>query len=427
MSRVLLVASTTGYQVRSFDEAADRLGVELVLATDRCHVLDDPWADRAIPIRFYEHAEAVRKIADAAADRPVHGIVAVGDRPALVAAAVAERLSLVSSPPEAVRRAGHKLLTRHRFRERGLPCPWFTPVGPDETPAQLHERITFPCVVKPTALAASRGVMRADSLDQLETAVARVRNVLAMRDVRSEHDPTTAGILVEQYLPGREVAVEAVVTTGRLQTLAIFDKPDPLEGPFFEETIYVTPPELETSTRVSVEQAVSRAVTALGLSHGPVHAECRLGDTGVFVLEVAARPIGGLCSRALRFTGPVGVTVSLETVLLCHALGVSTGEYRREPQASGVMMIPIPCDGRYRGVTGLDRAHAVRHVEAVVVTAKPDQRIRPLPEGGSYLGFIFARAATPQQVVAALRNAHAQLVFDIVPAIPVETASAFRD
>ena len=425
MPRVLLVAVTTGYQVRSFDEAAKRLGVELVLATDRCHVLDDPWRDRAIPIRFHadDEAESVRAIAQAVTGRPLDGVLGVGDRPAVIAAAVAQALSLPSSPAPAVRAAGNKLLTRTRLRDAGLPSPWFASFGRDEPRLSLHSRVTFPCVVKPLALAASQGVIRADTPDQFDAAVARVRRVLDDTDVRAVRDPVNLGILAEEYLPGREVAVEGVLTDGRLRTLAMFDKPDPLEGPFFEETIYVTPSRLSAQSRVEVKRAVARAAVALGLTDGPVHGECRINDVGVFVLEVAARPIGGLCSKALRFLGPGGAAASLEEVLLRHATRESIAGYRREGPAAGVMMIPIPRDGRYKRVGGLEEARAVACVEEITITAKPGQRIRPLPEGGSYLGFIFARAPRSHQVVEALGNAHKRLTFDIETAIPVEATT----
>ena len=425
MPRVLLVAATTGYQVRSFDEAAKRLGVELVLGTDRCHVLDDPWRDRAIPVRFQLEAEteSVHAVVDAVAERPLDGVLGVGDRPAVIAALVAEALSLPSSPSQAVRAAGNKLSTRMQLRDAGLPSPWFTPFGRNEPRPGLLSRVTFPCVVKPLALAASQGVMRANTPEQLDTAVAGVRRVLEASELPALGDPAHVEMLVEEYLPGREVAVEGVLTDGQLLTLAIFDKPDPLEGPFFEETIYVTPPTLSPARQVEVEQSVARAAAALGLTVGPVHAECRINDVGVFVLEVAARPIGGLCSKALRCRSPEGATASLEEVLLRHATRESVAGYQREESAAGVMMIPIPRDGVFKRVEGLDEARAVAHVEEIAITAKLDQRIRPLPEGASYLGFIFARAPRSDQAIGALRDAHDRLTIDIEPAIPVRDVS----
>ena len=419
MPRVLLVAETTGYQIRSFARAAERLGAEIVLASDRCHVLDDPWRDNAIPITFRDETGAVESIRQGLAGRPVGGVVAVGDRPALVGALAAEALWLSGHPPDAVRVAGSKLLMRRRLHEAGLACPWFTPVGLEETAQSVAERVSFPCVVKPLSMSASRGVMRADTPEELDVAMTRTRQLLRLLDVQAMRDPASLAVLVEQYLPGREVALEGLLTKGTLQTLAVFDKPDPLVGPFFEETIYVT---AATGTGAEVrryDEVVARAAAAVGLSDGPVHAECRIGEDEVFVLEVAPRPIGGLCSRTLRFVAANGELVSLEEVLLHHALMEPVGEYRRETLAAGVMMIPIPEDGRYKGVDGLVSARAVDHVEEIVITAKRDQRIRPLPEGGSYLGFIFARAEQPDEVVSSLREAHSRLRFEIAAPIPI--------
>ena len=336
MPRVLLIAATTGYQIRSFGEAAERLDVELVLATDRCHVLDDPWRDNAIAIRFQDEVAAVEEIRAALIESPVSGVLAVGDRPALIAALAAEALELRGSPPNAVRIAGNKLLTRIRLREAELPVPWFTEVRLDEHGSDVADRISFPCVVKPLTMSASRGVMRVDTLEQFEMVMDRISRVLERSDVEGR-DPSHLTILVEQYLPGGEVAVEGVLTDGVFQTFAVFDKPDPLEGPFFEETIYVTPSGATNRADLEIRQAVSRSAAAFGLTDGPVHAECRIGTNGVFVLEVAPRPIGGLCAKALQFLAPTGETVSLEEVLLRQALAEPVAEYRREDLASGVI------------------------------------------------------------------------------------------
>ena len=416
---VLLVAATTGYQVRSFTDAVARLGVDLLFATDRCHVLDNPWQDRAIPIRFHDEDAAVRAITAATADDPVDGVLAVGDRPAVIAAGVAHALRLRWHSPDAARIAANKLLTRVRLREADLPSPWFTSLPIDASTESVSDAITFPCVVKPLSMAASRGVIRANTTDELIAAVHRVRGVLRLPGVQAMRDPTTLTLLVEEYVAGWEVAVEGVMSDRALQILAIFDKPDPLEGPFFEETIYVTPSRLPDSDRRRIAQAVTRATSALGLSDGPIHAECRVNERGVFVLEVAARPIGGLCAKALRFDGAGDTVVTLEELLLRHAVGETVTAYRRETQAAGVMMIPIPTDGLYKRVAGRDDARAVKHIEEIVITAKLDQRIRPLPEGGSYLGFIFARAPRHEEVVGALRASHERLRFEIEPSIPM--------
>lgn len=419
MARVLLLATTTGYQTRAFDAAADRLGVELVYATDRCGVLTDPWRDDAVAIRFDDVAGAVATIVERAVNSPLDGVIAVGDQPTRVAAMVCQQLGVSWHSPEGAAIAGNKMLTRRRMREVGLPTPEFIDASVAIDPQSLAEKVTFPCVVKPLTLSGSRGVIRADNPRELATALSRLRSLLSTPDIRRDRDGVRDRILVEDFVEGDEFAVEGLVSHGVLEVLAIFDKPDPLDGPFFEETIYVTPSQAPADLQATIVDAVDSAVRALGLRHGPIHAECRAHNRGIFVLEVAARPIGGLCSRALRFClkGDTRESpqYSLEEVLLSHALGQSSDRWHREPASAGVMMIPIPRRGVFRRVDGVDDARHVRGIDDIRITAKPDQLLVPLPEGASYLGFIFARAVTPRLTEQALRAAHARLRFTIDP------------
>jgi hypothetical protein len=410
--RILLLSTTTGYQLRSFTEAAARLGVELVLATDRCHHLDDPWRDGAIAVRFHDEDASLQAILAAAAERPLSGVIAVGDRPTVLAARVTGALGLPGNPVAAATASRSKRGARQRFASAALRTPWFVELPPAVSPAALGASITYPCVVKPLGLSGSRGVIRADNPAQFEAAVRRVRALLARPDVRIQQPVGGDTLLVESYIEGREYAIEGLVTRGRLRVLAIFAKPDPLEGPFFEETIYVTPAGLPEDLERAVAAEAQQAVTALGLTHGPVHAECRVAATDVTMLEVAARPIGGLCAKVLRFDRR-GELAPLEEILLRHAAGEDVAGIARETAAAGVMMVPIPRRGIYRGVTGLEAAERIPHVEEVRITAKADQLLEPLPEGDSYLGFIFARAAEPAMVVSALRAAHRALVFEV--------------
>jgi hypothetical protein len=402
-------------------------------------MLEDPWQDGAIAIRFHDEASSVAAVVETARDRPFDGLLVVGDRPTVIAAHVARALRLPGHSPEAAAIARHKLRTRERLRDAGLPVPWFTSVAIDHEPSAIsHQPLQFPCVLKPVALSGSRGVMRADDPESLGAAIERLRALLASPDIRAERNEEHRTALVEGFIPGREFAIEGLLHHGELKVLAIFDKPDPLDGPFFEETIYVTPSSAEPKTQDAMARAVDAAARALGLRHGPIHAECRVNDEGVFVLEVAARPIGGLCARALRFVSTnsdPGVRVRgqscsslvpLEELLLRHALGESPEAWEREQQASGVMMIPIPRRGILRGVEGVDRARAVGDGVDVHITAKMEQRLVPLPEGASYLGFIFARADDPRAVDRALRSAHAELRFVIDPELPVLGPSAMR-
>jgi biotin carboxylase len=414
--RVLLISATTGYQLRAFNDAAVRLGVDLTFATDRCHMLDDPWRDAAVPVRFYDEPGSLEAIVDAAAPDRFAGIVAVGDRPAVLAALATERLGLPGNPPAAARASANKAASREAIASAGLPAPWFYTVSAASSPAFACSSARFPCVLKPLAMAGSRGVVRADDEWQFLEAFASLQRLLARPQVRAERNPAHEAILVEGYIPGREFALEGLLDRGVFRALALFDKPDALEGPFFEETIYVTPSRLSDTDHDSVVHTISAAARAIGLTDGPIHAECRVNDRGVYVLEVAARPIGGLCAKTLRFEDG---RVSLEEVLLRHAIGESVVHYRRERAAAGVMMIPIPRRGILKSVDGVEEAGRVKGIEEVTITAKTDQMLLPLPEGASYLGFIFARSASSDEAIAALREAHARLSFHIEKPIAV--------
>jgi biotin carboxylase len=418
VKRVLLVATTTGYQIRSFGEAAEALGICLAFASDRCDRLEDPWWDQAIPVRFHEDARSLEAVLAACSAAPVDGVVAVGDRPAVLAARIARALGLPGHPPAAAAVCRNKLATRQALQSAGLATPVFFAVPIDADPAAVAARVCYPAVIKPLALSGSRGVVRVDTDEELTTAFDRLRRLMRARDVRVERDEVHGQALVESFIPGVEYALEGLLHHGTLLPLAVIDKPDPLDGPFFEETIYRMPSVAPPALQERISAAVSAACAAIGLRHGPVHAECRLecgvdlDGPRVYVLEVAARPIGGLCSRALRFMSPAG-TASLEEVLLRHALGEDVSPYSREQAASGVMMIPIPRRGVYRRVEGMDEATAVGGIEEIRITAKPDTMLVPLPEGKSYLGFIFARGREPHEVDRALREAHARLRFVI--------------
>ena len=427
MKRVLLLATTTGYQTRMFADAASKLGVELLYATDRCDQLDDPWSDGAIPVRYHEEWRSVDSVLKTVDARPVNAVLAVGDRPTVMAAYLSRLLGLPGHPPEAAAAARDKRLCREKLKAAGLPTPSFITVPVAADAMALLDRITFPLVIKPTVLSASRGVIRADDAISFATAFDRVRRLLASDEVRELRDPEADVVQIEDYIEGAEYALEGLLENGVLRTLALFDKPDPLDGPFFEETIYVTPSRVSPDVQQQIEDAISAAVVALGLHHGPIHAEVRVNASGVFVLEVAGRPIGGLCAKALRFEATAGTentdraqaSIGFEELLLRTALGEAVDGWTRESRASAVMMIPIPRSGVYRRVEGLEAAGLVPHVEEIQITAKPDQQLLALPEGSSYLGFIFARADTPALAERAVRDAHAQLRFTIDPLLEI--------
>jgi hypothetical protein len=419
--RVLLFATKLGYQTRSFHSAAEQLGVKLAYVTDRCRRLHDPWNDGALPVHFDLPAEAAEQVLEAQRGRPVDGVLAVGDRPTVAAAHVARRLGLTYNHPASVEACRSKLKMREVLRDAGLRVPWFRAVPLEPPPEPSLLQIDYPCVLKPISLSASQGVVRADNRDEFIAGATRLKRLLDSPEILATREAHGGQMIVEGYLEGREVAVEALLSEGSLRVLAIFDKPDPLVGPYFEETIYVTPSRLSRGEQRAVEASLLSCVRALGLTHGPVHAEFRLNEEGVWPIEIAARPIGGLCARALRFdlsrpADPIG----LEELLLRHALGMPGSDAKREAQASGVMMIPVPRSGVLEGIAGEPAARATRHLTGLEITARLHDYVTAWPEGSSYLGFAFARASNPASAEKALREAHGKLRFAITLRLPVE-------
>lgn len=397
MGRVLLLLPTATYRAPDFLAAAEALDAEVVVASDRQQALAGVMGDRAVRLDLRRPAEAADELVAHAHRSPVDAIVAVDDQGVVVAALAAARLGLPHNPPEAVAATRDKAQLRRIWEESGISQPDFAVAGPDADVAALVEQVAPPCVVKPVSLSASRGVIRVDEPAEGVAAAARIRAIL------TEEGQEGAPLLVESYVPGEEVAVEGLLRGGHLSTLAVFDKPDPLEGPYFEETLFVTPSRLDPVTQKTVLAAVEDAAAAVGLVEGPVHAEVRVGEDGVvWLLELAARSIGGLCARTLRF----GAGISLEEVILRHALGLPLEGLSRAETASGVMMLPIPRAGRLVEVRGQDAAMLLPGVVGLDISVNPGSEVRPLPEGNRYLGFLFARGDAPERVEETLRIAH---------------------
>ncbi len=415
--RLLILASKLGYQTRGFAEAAEKLGVEIVFGTDRCHQLEDPWGDHAMALHFENPREAAEHIASELRGNSPHAILALGDRPTPTAAYASQILQLAGNPPEAAEACRNKLRQREILKAAGIPVPEFFPVNRSEDILQVAARAKYPCVLKPLHLSASQGVIRADNPTEFVDAAKRIRSLLASPEIQVLREADSGDLLVEEYIPGEEVAIEGLLDQGTLRILSIFDKPGPMDGPYFEETIYVTPSRLPQAMQSALEECAARTVRALGLVTGPMHAEFRVNANGPWVLEAAPRPIGGLCSRALRFGAE---RMSLEELLLRHALRLGGSELEREAAASGVMMIPVPRSGIFEGVDGMDAAEAVPGIEEIRITARLHDYLAAWPEGSSYLGFIFARANSPEEVEAALRSAHSRLAMRFSPRLPVE-------
>ncbi|MBI4593304.1 MAG: ATP-grasp domain-containing protein [Candidatus Rokubacteria bacterium] len=408
MARLLLLLPTTTYRTEAFIDAARKLGVDLVCASEQPSTLERLSPETLLTLDFDDPAAAAAKVAEWSRRRPLDAVVGVDDLTATAAAAIGERLGLRVNPASAAAAARNKYQMRQCLAAGGVPVPRFRRIALADDPFTAARGVGFPCVLKPLALSASRGVIRANTIDQFMAAFRRIKALLGRDDVQARGEAAEY-VLAEQYVPGLEVALEGLLSHGELNVLALFDKPDPLEGPYFEETIYVTPSRLPDYVQRRIAVVAAQACLALGLTEGPVHAELRVNDDGPWVIEVAARSIGGLCARTLRF----GTGMTLEELILRHALGWPIATLERERRAAGVMMLPIPRAGRLRAVRGREEAERVEGIEEVAIIAHAGQELVPLPEGWQYLGFIFARGDTPDAVEKALREAHAHLTFEI--------------
>ncbi|MEM7131452.1 MAG: ATP-grasp domain-containing protein [Chloroflexota bacterium] len=425
--RIMLLTTSRSYRNTAFMQAAQRLGIEVLQVVNMQTELADYW-NHPLGVNFGAPDEAAQEIAVFARKNPVLAIRAVDDSGTLVAAKASALLGLPQNDPVAAEAARNKLQMRTLFTQAGVRCPWFKLFSTKESPKQVAEQVTFPCVVKPLNLSGSRGVIRANDSFEFTQAISRLVQILA----QDEPNQLYYSYLVESYIDGGEVALEGMLDGGNLTVLALFDKPDPLIGPFFEETIYVTPSRLSKETQDAIAECAAQSAAALGLREGPVHAEFRINEQGPWILEIAGRSIGGLCSQTLRF----GQDLSLEELILRQACGlpfvevtdvnvtdenlVEPGQDNDSKEASGVMMIPIPQAGILKQIDGVEEARGVSGIDDIQMTAKLNYSLIPLPEGDSYLGFIFASGQTPDEVEEALRCAHEKLRFEILPELALE-------
>ncbi len=408
--RVLLLMSPATYRAGAFLGAARQVQLDVVVGIDLPETLSDYW-NVPLGVDFTDIATSVRTIVEYAQKHPLDAILSVDDSASELAAHASVALGLAHNSPASAEAARDKFLMRTMMAAGGAPCPAFRRFWLRDDPMRIATQVTYPCVLKPLRLSGSRGVMRADTQTEFLTAFTRLKRYLIAEGNREDE----TAFLVEDFIPGFEVALEGIVTHGELQVLTLFDKPDPLDGPFFEETIYITPSRLPEETQKAIAHAVVLAAAALGLREGPIHAELRVNERGPWMLEIAGRSIGGLCSTILEF----GSGMCLEEVILRHAIGEEISAIKREKHAAGVLMIPIPSAGMLKGVHGVEDARAVSLITGVEITAKLNNQLVPLPEGASYLGFIFARGETSAEVETAIRRAHALLTFDIRREIPM--------
>ncbi len=393
-------------------DAASKLGVRVLVGVDKEPVLSTSHSN-TLTLDFDDPDRAAKEIFEFHSDTELAAVIAVDDVGTLVAAKASRLLEIPHNSVQSVEFTRDKFALRNILAKTDLPAPKYSliSVGLDESDLALFiENVDFPVVLKPRNLSASQGVIRADCPADFISAYDEISKILlsdsSMSNCPQEFRKT---ILIEDYIPGEEYALEGLLDQGNLTTLALFDKPDPLTGPYFEETIYVTPSRLTVDSQLQIQVTVQSACEILGLSHGPIHAEVRLSAAGCYVIDLAARSIGGLCARTLSF----GSGLALEEILISHAVGAALETRDIADGASGVMMIPIPSQGTYMGVRGLAHARAVENIEEITISVRKGDSLVPLPHGHEYLGFMFSRAANPQAAEEALRRAHAFLDFDI--------------
>jgi biotin carboxylase len=415
VKRLLLLLPTTSYRNDDFLAAARKLNVEVISVANYCHQLAPGWGMSAIQSVPFDQPVAALKQLLAALVRKPDAVLAVDDSGLDLAALLCEYFGLPGNAPEAVRQTRDKLAFRNLLRRGGLLCPDFCHLDSDTETLTLPPPLRFPVVAKARRLSASRGVIRADTQQAYARAAQWVRGIQA----KADRDAIALGLIVESFIPGSEHALEGLLQDGRLRVLALIDKPDPLDGPYFEETLYITPSRLAQEQQQEIAQTVQRACALAGLESGPIHAEMRVNAQGVWLLEVAARSIGGLCGRMLRPT----LGMSLEELILRHALNHALPELR-PGAANGVMMIPIPRQGIFHSARGLENALGVAGISDIQISASAGQLIAAPPEGAGYLGFIFAHGTSPDAVESSLRKALQQLVFDIQAEIPVSEMRA---
>ncbi len=408
-SYLLLLIPSDTYRAADFLSAANAVGIEVIVACDQHQTLEQTVSGKLLTLDFLDLSASIKRVTAFSKDYPIAAVVPTEESATLLATALSEALHLPHNPLSAVEASGNKRKLRECFKDKGLPCPDFQVHPLNQPPETIAQSLAYPVVLKPTSLSGSQGVIRADNPASFLAAFKRIKHLLNHPDTIRRKGKSPEEILIEQYIPGQEVALEGLLNNGVLSCLALFDKPDPLEGPYFEETLYVTPSRLPQALQEKVITAVSAGTKALGLKEGPVHAEIRVNGNTPVVIEIAARSIGGRCASVLRF----GTGYSLEHIILNHALGSPIPSLQREKQAAGVMMIPIPKAGILKEIQGLTTAKQVEGVIGIEMTSLLGQTLIPLPEGRHYLGFIFAKGPSPEHVEAALRQAHQALSFVI--------------
>jgi biotin carboxylase len=398
MPRAVVILPSTTYRADDFVKAAEALGIDLVVVSEQPPPFD--MGDRYVRVDCSDPHAAAELVAALGDEVALDGVVAADDGGVLIAAIVGSKLGLHANHPDAAAATRDKEVQRRRFETAEVPQPRFAVVTPGTSGVEGAVAVGFPLVVKPTTRSASQGVVRATDVDELRHRIHQVRDIVGEGET----------LLLEEFMEGAEVAVEGLMVGGELTVLTIFDKPDTSDGPTFAETILVTPSRHSDEDQTEMTRVAAAAVRALGITHGPVHVELKVDNGSVGVIEVAARSIGGLCSRSLNF-GLMGTT--LESLILRNAIGLDKPELRRESLASGVLMIPVPRSGILGAISGVETAREIPGVTGIDLMVQPGSIVLAPPEGDRYLGFVFARGETPEAVESALRTAMSTITVEV--------------
>ena len=402
---VILIIPSASYRSNAFMNAADKLDLKILVVTDNSQVFSDQFPDNIITMNFDHWTEKLDEISEWSDRFNLMAVIGVDEESILLAAIFSQYLGIEHNSIESVMRTTNKLLMRFELKKARMNCPWFRSFSIEKLPDDIIEEINFPCVIKPTFLSASQGVLRVNNEQEFKEGFQILTDLLSQKKIKKRGGEEANYIMVEEYIPGNEVSIEGIVSQGKLKILAIFDKPEPLEGPTFEETIFVTPTTLSGSMQSSLYETAQQAMETLGIVKGPVHIEVRINSNGNYILECASRSIGGMCSKILEFQGGM----SLEELILRSSLGRNIEKSNLSDTAKGVMMMPIKNSGKLKEMRGVEEAISVDGITDLQITIKPGEMLDPLPKGDRYLGFLFAEGKNQEMVIKDLKNAWSKI------------------
>jgi len=404
-SAVILIIPSASYRTSAFINAVEKLDLKVLVISDKSQVFSGKYPDNLMIMNFHHWKDRLDEISEWSERNGLKAVIGVDEESIVLAANISKYLKVEHNPVESVLLTKDKYLMRIELKKAGVNSPWFKRFSIHDSPNKKINEICFPCVIKPTFLSASRGVIRVNTIKELSNGFETLSELLSLEELRKRGGEQSDWILVEEYIPGKEVAIEGIVSEGKLKVLAVFDKPEPLVGPIFEETIIVTPSILPKKTLYSLFETAQIAVNALGIVKGPVHIEIRINSSGNYILECASRSIGGICSNVLEFQDGM----SLEELILRSYLGRNVEKTKLTDTAKGVMMMPNEKRGILKEIIGVEDALNVKGVTDLQITLKPGEKLEPLPKGDRYLGFIFAEDKDQELVIKALKNAWSKI------------------